>query len=202
MDNRELLSRLYPFNRLPRDHLSSIYYLGKIENYRKGKYIYYQGDSSDSFYFLIDGSVKLYLWDSNEKEILVKEEYPGSWLAISEGSLNKCNFYDLRAAKDSTLLRLDRKYLKKLLTLEEVNLSIVQSISNWNFYYKDQSTNNSCMDKLKEFILNNEDQIITITQEELALKLGYTRESINKNLKKLEQMGEIVLRRGSIKKSP
>ncbi|MDC7125205.1 MAG: helix-turn-helix domain-containing protein, partial [Spirochaetales bacterium] len=78
--------------------------------------------------------------------------------------------------------------------------SIIHSIALWNNDYNEMIKNETCLSTLRKYINNSQSGTITITQDKLSNILGFTRESINKNLKKLESEGFIKLERSKISK--
>lgn len=193
-----LMLKQTPFSLLNKTQLNKLLYLSKVESFRKGKYIYYQGDPAKKIYFVMSGRVNLYMWDSNDRETLLKEEIQGSWLGISECSINDVYYFDARAHTDIKTLTFSKVSLNEILNITEFNTSIINSLSKWNHFLRYKISMGSCLEELENYISSSSTSRIEITQEVLAVKLGFTRESINKNLKKLESKGTIQLGRGYI----
>lgn len=196
------LTAFYPFNQLSKNDLNSLLRYIKVVSYRKGKYINYQGDKLDNFYFVLDGVVSLYRWANDEKEVLVKDIIIGEWLNISELFNGELIYYDSRAKTDLTVIKFNSSSLEILLNNSIINRSLIHDIARWNNHYYKKANQSTCYTSLLEFIENSNSMEITITQNKLSEKLGYTRESVNKNLKKLEDEGVIKLERGKILVNP
>lgn len=192
--------KLYPFNKLSNNICSNLISKCKICSFRKGKYIYYEGDVADYFYFILEGTVSLYKWIDSDKDKLIKEFMFGKWLACSEIILNEPYFFDAKAKRDVTCLKISRNNLNYVLSIDEINKSVLHSIATWNNVYNEMLKSETCISTLKNYIKNLELTVIHITQDELSNILGYTRETINKNLKKLESQGYIKLERSKILK--
>lgn len=198
MEIQSLILGQLPFSLLDKSQFNRLLYFSKVESFRKGKYIYYQGDPVKNIYFIIDGRVNLYMWDNKDRENLMKEEIKGNWLGISECSMNELYQFDARALTDIKTLTINKVSFNELLNIPELNYSIIHSLSKWNHFLRSKLTKGSCLEELEEYINSSSSRKIDITQDMLAVKLGFTRESINKNLKKLESDGFIELGRGYV----
>lgn len=196
------LTTVYPFNQLNRNDLNTLIRHMKVVSYRKGKYITYQGDKLDDFYFILDGVVSLYRWINDDKELLIKDVIIGEWLNLNESISGNLIFYDSRVKSDATLIKMDRTSLNILLDNPVINRSIIHWLAAWNNHYYKQNSYATCYTALLEFIEESDSNEIKITQNKLSEILGYTRESVNKNLKKLEDEGFIKLERGKILVNP
>lgn len=192
------IRELHPFSRLNSSEFNCVISYGVICTYRKGKYLYYEGDNTEYLYFLMEGSVNLYKWIDPDKKKLISEVMLGSWLAASELILNETYFFDSKTKSSVTCLKFPKSYLNKLLSITEINSSIINSLASWNQSYNSLLVNETCMTILKKYISESDTDIIMITQDKLSSILGYTRECINKNLKKLETNGLIRLERSKI----
>lgn len=197
-----LLTAFYPFNQLSKNDLNSLLRFIKVISFRKGKYINYQGDKLENFYFVLEGVVSLYRWVNDEKEILVKDIIVGEWLNISELLNGELIYYDSRTKTDVTIISFSSSSLDMLLENPLINRSLIHDVARWNNHYYKKANQSTCYTSLKDFIENSNSTEITITQNKLSEKLGYTRESVNKNLKKLEDEGVIKLERGKILINP
>lgn len=189
---------IYPFNRLELKDFNRIINLFRVETFRKGKYIYYQGDKVDTLFFLLKGRVSLYKWIDSEKEKLFREVSFGNWMAVSEALLREPYFFDARTGYEVSVLSIPADSIKRLLEYKDIRESIIISMAEWSNFYNRQAVNSTCISALEDFISRSKCDIIEITQEKLSLRLGYTRECINKNLKKLEARGDIKLERSKI----
>lgn len=198
MIDLQQVKEIYPFNRLELRDFNRIVNLFRVDTYRRGKYIYYQGDRADNLFFILKGRVSLYKWIESEKEKLVREVSFGKWLATSETFLGEPYFFDARSGDDVTILSISAGSINRLLEYNDLRESIFISIADWNSFYNRQIVHKTCMSALEDFISRSNSDIIEITQDNLSLRLGYTRECINKNLKKLEARGDIKLERSKI----
>lgn len=198
MVDLQLVKSIYPFNKLEHKDFNKVVNLFKICSYRNGKFLYYQGDRADSLHFILKGKVSLYKWVDSEKERFIREVSIGNWLACSEALLKESYYFDAKAEDNVISLNIPIGSLNQLLADDTINISILNSIANWNRFYNTLLVKKTCLLALEEFIIESDNDIIDITQDHLSIKLGYTRESINKNLKKLECSGLIKLERSKI----
>lgn len=198
MNEINIIEKVFPFNKMDKGQLNRILGHFIIKSYRKGKYINYQGDKVESVNFILQGSVILYKWIGDNKERNLREIGIGEWFNLSEAISRDFLHYDSRANENSIILSSPVEKLEIILNNEIINRSIIQSLTSLNCHYNYLISNDSCLTSVIRFINNQSNKTISITQDELSVKLGYTRESINKNLKKLESENIIELKRGKI----
>lgn len=201
MADLELIHNLYPFNKMDNKSFNRILSLFKINTYRKGKYLTYQGDRTESLFFILKGRVACYKWVNSHKEKFIKEAGLGSWIGVSETLLETPCFFDVKSLSDVSTLTIPSKGLNQLLENREISEALFYNLAEWNQFFSSQLREKSCLTTLEEFISTENEEIIEITQDQLSVKLGFTRESINRNLKKLEEKGQIRVERSRIIKT-
>jgi len=194
----EKLVKIYPFNKLKKNDLNQLLLHCKFMHFRKGKYITYEGDRLVNIYFIIEGTVKLYKWMTDDKKRFIKDKIMGQWISISESIINSNHYFDAKANSNVICLEIPIETINKMIENPIINKSILVSLADWNKDYNKILINKTCLDTLKKFIKEFEHNEIEITQEQLSNNLGYSRESINKNLKKIEDLGIIKIERSKI----
>lgn len=198
MNEINIIQKVFPFNRLDTGQLNRVLAHFTVKSYRRGKYISYQGDRIESINFILQGTVTLYKWISDEKERNLREIGIGEWFNLSEALSRDFLHYDSRAKDNCIILSSSIEKLETILNIDVINRSIIQSLTSLNCHYNNLLSNDSCLTSIMKFIESYNSEVIPITQDELSIKLGYTRESINKNLKRLETENMICLKRGKI----
>lgn len=220
-DKFELITKLPFFVELDQKIIINNLNCFEIKKYRKGKYIFYQGDDSYFVFYLIKGKVSI-------KKICYKDIiflgtfFFDKWFGIEEVLLNTIHFHDVIVDEDSIIISISKFNFQKLMKIDKFkDLIIKELLKNFKYfeskitldppeikiikfflsYYNNLKRKNNIYDNNNNNNDNNNDNnviIINITQENLADFLNLTRETVNKYLKKLEKTKIIKLQRGKI----
>lgn len=168
--------------------------------------LYYSGDICQDVLFLKSGVVKVYIQPKNisSEEMTLYEVYSGSQCIVNLYSTISQN-KTLATAK--TITPIDGWLLSKEIILWLINNSssfrefkiemfgrrlnsLIELLSNIKF--------SSIEQQLLNWLYVQGIDTIKITHDKIASIIGVTRETISRNLKKLEQKGYIKLGRGVI----
>lgn len=103
-------------------------YLEKIE-FKKGDFLFREGDKTYCFYIIQEGSIEVFLTDSNDKEISLAHFGPGQPVGEFALVVNKPRCANARALADGTATRITEQGYKMLLTeLPEWALRLMESL--------------------------------------------------------------------------
>lgn len=118
IDKLQALKGIDVFKTLKDEELQAIENLFIVKQYRKGDYIFYEGDREPGIYFVIDGIVKLIKETSEGKtvilEIMTKNESFG-WL-VMKGS-KPTSTYSAQTVVDTVVLYISNNDFLKLLLM-------------------------------------------------------------------------------------
>ena len=178
----------------------------KVEfcKYKKNRILYYQGDQAEYVYLILSGLVKKIKYRSDYSSILVGRALSGDWLGLSEVILKGQYLVDVILEKESELIRISKRNLLVLLQNNFLKDIIIYHLSKNYYNIHSNLETYTPLEKIINFIkakieLDNKKKfIINITQENLAEIIGYTRETVNKSLKILENKKIINIKRGQI----
>jgi CRP/FNR family cyclic AMP-dependent transcriptional regulator len=167
-----------------------------------------EGDRTDSLYIVVSGRVKVYVSDEKGKEIVLNEAGPGEYfgeLMLDEGprsasvmTLEPTRFLvvpkeDLRdfvASSPEFALHLIRKLIRRVRALT----SDVKSLALMDVYGR--------VARMLLDLAEERDGTLVIesrpTQQEMANRVGASREMVNKILKDLAEGGYIAVERDRI----
>lgn len=118
IDKEKALKEIDVFSSLKEEEIKGIEDLFIVKHYRKGDYIFYEGDKEPGIFFVIDGIVKLIKETSEGKtfilQLITKGESFG-WL-VMKGS-KPSSTYSAQALVDTTVLYISNNDFLKLLLM-------------------------------------------------------------------------------------
>ncbi|MBN2544701.1 MAG: Crp/Fnr family transcriptional regulator [Spirochaetes bacterium] len=204
----KILSGIDDFKKFSQSEIYQIASMGIIKKFRKDAFIYYQNDSCDAVYYLISGLVEKIKFRNDYSSILLKSCDKNEWLGIAEAVHAGGYLYDARTKEVSETIVFLKKgfieyYSNNLKFSTYIGSKIVKELYNAHFHLDTHTPLEKITGLIKarinSFGNNNIDYIeLPITQEQLSELIGFTRETVNKSLKKMEKEGFIKLERGKI----
>jgi len=117
MDKTEFLKNVDIFKGLKEDEISDIARYFYEENYKKGDYIFFEGDDDPGIYIVVDGIVKLTKETADGKTVILRLATPREvfgWLVLGESKPDST--YTAQALIDSTVLHISNTDFVRLLT--------------------------------------------------------------------------------------
>ena len=122
----ELLKRALIFSSLSDDELEKVARPASERSYGTGEYIFWEGDSADYFYFIMEGRIKVLKHSSTGKEVIIAFFTPGEMfgeVAVFQGKPYPAS---AQAAIDTRVLAIRKDdFLKLLSSHPEVALAII-----------------------------------------------------------------------------
>lgn len=162
-----------------------------------------EGDQTDSMYIILSGKVKIYLSDEDGKEITLGIEGPGDYFGemVLDGGLRSASVMTIEPSKFSIIQKHDLE--KYLLQNPSVALAIVRQLIGRIRSLSDNVRSLALLDvygRLRKLLLDlaveeHGEKVIKekITQQELANRVGASREMVSKILKDLTIGGYIKI---------
>lgn len=174
---------------------------GQIQNYQKTDLIYMQEDDADLIYLIIKGKVRVYVMNSNGKEVTIDILKSGEIFGESALIPHSKRPTTVEALQDVQLIAC---YPKKLYPYcqqsQELMISIMQSMSKTCDYLTammKRSYTYNRYEKVAAFLLDqiqyDQQQEISYTHEEMASLLGLSRVTVTKVLNEFEKEKMILL---------
>lgn len=200
------LQDYYFFNELSEDEFNEIKKEAKFIKAPIGTILYYKGDINEAILFLKRGKVKIYL----QPESIDKSEI--TLYHISAGEQCLVNTLSTITQNETMASALVEESIEGWLIPRETILWLIDNSKSYRDFKIELCSdrvhklinliNSIKFEQLEQRILNwlfvqGKDKI-KITHEAMANFLGVSRESISRNLKKLENSGILKLSRGSI----
>ncbi|HBD95226.1 MAG: hypothetical protein A2015_09560 [Spirochaetes bacterium GWF1_31_7] len=194
------------YDTLSESELYDIINTGVVKKIRADSFIYYQGDESDFVYYLITGTLEFIKVRKNYSSLLLNTVNEDEWFGISEAFYTSEYLNDARAKDETFVILYNKNVFRKLcMKYPEFQRIITERIAKeiYNIHFNLDSL--SPQDKILKLLrarleaFRKEGEVeINITQEEIAELIGFTRETVNKTLHKLQDEGLIKLKRGGI----
>ena len=195
----------YPFlNNLEDDALAFLESNIKSIAIPKNTLLFYQGDICENILWLTSGEVRLYTQSDSIEDITLYNLKAGEQCIVNTASLlsktdaiasaetlTDIEGYLIDAQSVRTLSKMSDVYQSYLFSLYQLRFEELTSLIN-DIKFKRLDT------RIVEWLHKQPENMIAITHEALAIKLGSSRVVISRLLKELEQKGTVTLHRGKI----
>lgn len=191
------LQDFYLFSDLDSDAAKNISAKVKKNRYKSGNIIFYKGDSSQNIHILMDGSVKLYKYNSFNEEVVLHylksqsligematfENIPYPANCMAEGdveiwSINKDDFLAILSNNPDLTLKIISSMSKKIKILEKsIDLNISKNSTQ----------------RVAALILENKKIFEELSRVKIASKLNMKPETLSRTMKKLKESNIIEI---------
>ncbi len=197
------------FSDLGEDALGEIAAVVRKKKFDKGQMIFFENDPCDGFYFISDGSVKIYKMSPSGREHILHTFTAGDTFAevpTFDDGLCPAN---AQAVEDSTLLLIRRSDFERVTRAHpEVAFGLLHHFAHWLRRFTVRLEELSLKDvgaRLAGYLLRLADESgeqtaegITIrlkdNQQEIAAQIGTVRETVSRNLRKFQDSNLISLK--------
>ena len=178
-------------------------------NFRKKTQIVTEGDDSHSLYFLLEGKVKVYLNDKNGKEIIINTHVPGDFfgeLGLVKSIPRTASVMTLEECKIGVMQEFDFKHC--LSSYPGFSIALIENLSTRLIEATETIRKLGLMDVYQRiavtFLTLSEERdgvrVIPekLTQQNIASRVGASREMVARILKDLRVGGYITQDSNSI----
>ena len=202
------ISQLGVFSTISRDHHDQIVSSVVRRAFKKGELVVTQDSPLSQFVVVSSGTFKCYTNHEDGKQKTLYYLHKGDFFGQSSLFNESTSPYSVEALENSTVCMLDAKTIQNLIINDhQFALSIVGALSV-RIQDLENELSKVSIDPLElrllsllhvfaqDFGVNEDDGIhfrLPLTQEELGMRLGVTRESISRTLKQLESQGKIEM---------
>lgn len=190
-----------PMWSLPEAHLAALSEHGTVKAYPKNTVIISEGDHSDSLYVVLAGKVKVYLADEEGKEVLLNTQGPGEYfgeIILDEGP-RSASVMTLEPSKFSIVTK--AQFREFLARNPDAALELVKSLIHRVRTLTDKVGNLALLDVygrvarlLLELAKERDGKLVVeehLTQQDMASRVGCSREMISRILKDLKSGGYV-----------
>ena len=176
--------------------------------YPKGAVVVSEGDNTDTLYVILEGRVKIYSSDQDGHEVVFGTQGPGEYfgeMVLDEGprsasviTLEKARFLMVPKAQLRQLIAENPEFalnmMKKLITRVRALTASVKSLALMDVYGR--------VARLLVELAERKDEALVIdgrlTQQDLASRVGASREMVGRVLKDLTDGGYLSMQRNKI----
>ncbi|WP_322044121.1 Crp/Fnr family transcriptional regulator [Paraburkholderia sp. J67] len=182
----------------------------QVLNLQRGNAVWHRSDRSNGLYCLLDGAVQVSATSWSGRELLLNVVYPVNWFGevsmLDEGGRT----HEVFATSDSRLLHVPRARLELICAKHPLLWRALARLMAGKLRAAYANLEEVCLlpavprlaSRLLALMQQNADRQsparIALSQEELAMMLSLSRQTINKALGELESAGAIVARYGTI----
>lgn len=185
-----ILGQIPFFKELDQEELNQLEKISIIKKYKKGEFLFMEGDDSKWLHLLLKGSLKLYKTTPKGKEIFMHQlnamnfvaelanfeniKFPASALFVTSGEVLKIDY---------------EKFYKDFLSNPQISVSIIKSLSQKLKIASDvlhQELVLSSEAKVAKFLTDHQDLFNTLKHVKIASILNMTPETFSRILAKFK----------------
>jgi CRP/FNR family cyclic AMP-dependent transcriptional regulator len=206
-DVKNYLLKMPLFAGLREESLLALLRFGKAVQFEKGEFIFFQADPSDKFYIVRSGNISIILESSDGREMVINEMRPGDYFGELGLLTKKERSTSAFCRADSELLVFPGKAFLEILDAEPLLARRILDLT------ADRLRNSSERESALAFLdaqarlarlllqldkQESEKGYVTISQDELAMRTGLTRQTVAKALGRWRRAGWLITGRGHI----
>lgn len=188
-----------PFDALPVERGHRLVGLGEERRLRAGKALWYQGDPADGCCLLLEGSVRALMYRSDESTLEMGSYGPGSWLGVPELALQGPRLLDLSVLSGVHALWFSRLAFERLLEEPGLGRWFFRDLARGYYALHSRVELSRPFDRIARLLAaesGGRPARVERTQEELAELVGASRETVNRNLARMQELGWVRVGRG------
>jgi len=197
-----MLKDTYLFDGLSEDEIGEITKHGVTKRYRKNTVIIEHGDDANALYLLIEGKTKAYVAESSGREIVLREQGPGSVIGELALLADMPRTASVMTQEDSEFLVLSRRSFACCLEDHPaVAANLIKALATQVQALTESVTDFALLDVygriakiLAESAVAESGRMLTpkFTHQQIADRVGASREMVSKILKDLRLGGYIA----------
>jgi len=192
LEIKKLLKTLDVFTTLDDDEFQEITSYSNIKSYDENQIVFYEGQSPEYFYCLIEGSTKVYKVDPKGTEIIL-HNFNAPTLIAEMASIEEFNFpATCVTTSNATFILLDKnRFLDSLKNNKGISFKIIKSLTR-KIRSIDGLLNKALIfdatTKVASYISENPQTFKTKTKKIIATELHITPETFSRVLKKMRDL--------------
>jgi CRP/FNR family transcriptional regulator len=192
---RKTIKDCYLFESLKQPHLQRLEEISSVKEYKKGQFLFHEGDDPGRLHILIQGVLKVYKTDPRGNEITLNHFHPVALIA-ELANLEHIPYPATAVFEtDGKVIAIgygpfERDFLKN----PEIAFSIIKSLTRKMITLNTVISHNLTMtatSKVARFIHDNERLFQGLKQHKVASILNITPETMCRVLKRLKESGAI-----------
>jgi CRP-like cAMP-binding protein len=205
MDDRELLRTVPIFSELSDGDVASLAQLLNRRKYPKDGVVFFENEEGDSFFMIVEGRIKVTILGDDGREVILSMLGPGDFFGEMALLDNEPRSASAIAAEESELLSLSRTDFQGVATKRSITSALIKVLTARLRHANHQISTLALLDvygRVARVILDMareegrrlKDGRIAFrraTHQEIANRIGTTRETVTRMLKDLERQGLI-----------
>jgi CRP-like cAMP-binding protein len=205
MDDRELLRTVPIFSELSETDVTSLAQLLARRKYPKDAVVFFENEEGDSFFMIVQGRIKVTILGDDGREVILSMLGPGDFFGEMALLDNEPRSASAIAAEESELLSLSRADFQGVATKRSITGALIKVLTARLRRANHQISTLALLDvygRVARVILDMareegrrlKDGRIAFrraTHQEIANRIGTTRETVTRMLKDLERQGLI-----------
>lgn len=192
--NLEMLRKIEFFNLLSEKELELIYNSCFIITQSKNNILFYEGETAKSFYFLLQGSLKLYKSGTMGKEVII-DEFNNPTIFAEVATFQETTFPTtaIITSNVSKIAIMEKDILISILQNNaKLSFHIIKALVNKNHSLNQTIHRNLLYDatqKICSLLAENPNVLVEKKLSEIAKKLNIAPATLSRSLKKLKKQG-------------
>jgi len=212
---KDLLQNIAMFGNLSKDELEILSNASKSLNLGKNQYLYNEKDETDNLYYIIDGIIKIGVYDENQDKEVIKNIFTKNTLFGDQAILGhkQYNSFAQVLSDEANVIAIPSSIFRYLMQSNfEFNMRYLESIGNKMRFTDNRIESFMLHDarfRIIEFIKDNANKFgqkvgletlikHPLTQQEIANYTGTSRQTVTTVLNELKKSNHIFLKRKSI----
>jgi len=194
------------FENLSQEELGKILHYASTRTYQKNSVVINEGDDTDSLYIIDSGSVKVYLSDNNGKEVIVNTLEAGDYFGeLSVLTTGKRSASVITTSSSSFIVIYKHDFKELILEHPDIAYTLLENLANRVRNLTDNIKSLALEDvygRVVKTLMNLSEPVSTdspkkriikkrLTQQEIANRVGSSREMVARILKDLT-VGEYI----------
>ena len=177
---------------------------GRYAVFRKPRALCYQSEPARRVFLILSGRVTKLKYRADESSVVVGQAEKGDWVGLTEVLLSSPYLTDAIAEERTEALVYSAKALEEVMKIPRMKDRFLEYLARSLFLLHSQIELNLPLPRIIQYVLSHAQReetgsaSLSITQDEIALAVGVTRETVNKHLKGLQVEGLLQIGRGRI----
>ncbi|MBE3605714.1 Crp/Fnr family transcriptional regulator [Campylobacter sp. RM13119] len=192
-----MLDKISIFKNLSKEQLEELEEITLVKKYKKGEFLFIEGEEPKWLIYLLSGSIKLYKTTQNGKEIFLHQLPPMNFVAEMVNFENIPYPASAIFVVSGEVLKIDyEKFKAKFLNDPKICMNLIKSMSEKlritsNLLHQELILNSEA--KVAKFILMHEDLFNELKHTKIASILNITPETFSRILNKFKTLEIIKL---------
>ena len=208
MDASNRLRNCFLCRQLDEAEITALTEIVVFRSLAKGEHLFWEGQTATGFFVLLAGSVRVYKVSPDGKEVTLHQIRPGQMFAeaaiFSEGGFPA---HCMALADSEVAFFPKERFIRLVAESPQISLKMIAGLAGFVREFSQQVEDLSLREvpgRLARFLLEERERLgadcydLDTTKAELANRLGTTGESLSRNLKRMIDLGAIMVSGGRI----